>query len=144
MGYMDDYQKRMEALKNLKAGDKAAIRYCTAGGDSYRVVAIEKVTPTGIIKADGYQFNRDGDRRGGQSAWTSTYLVPYDAEVKAALRTRKARGLLREVIDWLNRNMRHMSTEEMECVVDAVRPVRAAHRAACEVTNDSTETEDPR
>lgn len=61
-------------MLNLKAGDKVLMR------NTWRtdIGIVDKITPTGIIKVDGYSFRPDGRERGGDSyhPWHIEPLTP--------------------------------------------------------------------
>ncbi len=56
-------------FKNLKVGDKVFV--CYTGRTAVR--AVEKITPTGLIKVDGILFNINGSARGG-GAYCRTHI----------------------------------------------------------------------
>lgn len=57
------------SFENLKAGDLVIVcsRSCQ------RVCKVEKITPSGLIKADGILFYKSGSERGGDT-WNRCYL----------------------------------------------------------------------
>lgn len=58
-----------ENLKNIQVGDKVFVYY--TGRTVVR--AVEKITPTGLIKVDGNLFNSNGFIRGG-GVYCTTYI----------------------------------------------------------------------
>lgn len=54
----------MEDLSDLKVGDRVIQRYSSWTGIVESVKTIEKITPTGLIRVDGYLFRKNGSCRG--------------------------------------------------------------------------------
>ncbi len=64
-----------EDLKDLKAGDIAVLEYNNyRSAPIYRLVRVEKVTPSGLLKVGGDYYNtKNGKKRGG--SYESPMLV---------------------------------------------------------------------
>jgi hypothetical protein len=72
---MEDKDKRIGWLRDLKEGDKVIISsdYIT------KIKSINKITPTGKIKIDNYSYDSDGREING-SMWHRKYLTQWTQE----------------------------------------------------------------
>lgn len=75
---MDDNQ---EWLDSLKEGDMVALRIFTYSNFKYRIAKITRITPTRIIKVDGYEFNKNGKQRGRSTWGYNIYLEPITQDI---------------------------------------------------------------
>lgn len=55
----------MKEIKDLKTGDEIYIKYFGAWRGYWRKSVVERITPTGLIRANGDLFRQDGYLRGG-------------------------------------------------------------------------------
>lgn len=72
----------MSWLKNLKAGDTVIVHSWTWSYSSYRVSKVEKVTPKGFIKVDGFLYYPEDGRIRGDSG--SVLMNPSDESTQTA------------------------------------------------------------
>lgn len=89
---------KMDWIKNLKPGDKVAVKWSTIHGESYSVKAVKKITPGGKVRLeDGKLFNANGSRVGEKFDWgNSTSIVPYDQKVKDHFKVNRALSVINE------------------------------------------------
>jgi hypothetical protein len=79
----------------VKAGDKLILRH-----DRYtEILTVERITKSGRIKAEGYEFNPDLTKRGG-GRWNQAEIATQEKieRIEAERRVAKARNGLRDII----------------------------------------------
>lgn len=82
-------------FKNLKVGDKVFVYYTGRTA----IKAVEKITPTGLIKVDGILFNANGYARGG-GAYCRTHI---EIATPEKIEEFKQRIYIKKVIDNLKK-----------------------------------------
>jgi hypothetical protein len=61
-----------EWVDSLKEGDEVAVDIGSFSFPSVVILTVEKITPSRIIKtSNGYTFNKHGEERGNNDAWSS-------------------------------------------------------------------------
>jgi hypothetical protein len=79
----------------VKVGDKLILRH-----DRYtEILTVERITKSGRIKAEGYEFNPDLTKRGG-GRWNQAEIATQEKieRIEAERRVAKARNGLRDII----------------------------------------------
>lgn len=82
-------------LEGLKAGDSVAVRRKYNSG--HEVVAVDRLTPTQIVLADGRKYRRKDGRSIGTDSWGSNCLREVTDGIAAAARRRLALELLANI-----------------------------------------------
>jgi hypothetical protein len=78
----EDYKKWLESLK---VGDRVCYRTGSISFRSYKIAAIEKITPTRRFVVDGIKFDNSGREMGEVGTWTPRKeLEPVTKEVEDA------------------------------------------------------------
>lgn len=108
---------RAEWLAALQVGDKVAIpgRWSNAG----RVLAVDRLTATQIILANGTRFRRDTGRAvGSADGWNVAFLQPFSQEFADKVERER-------LYEWLNGLQR-----KRDLPLEALRAMKAAHDEA--------------
>lgn len=85
---MKTYGKEYEDwISQLKVSDEVAVHRIHLNHTTYRIVTIEKITKTGLIKVSGNEAKyRNGIEMGNSGTWTvSEYLEPVTEEVRESI-----------------------------------------------------------
>lgn len=102
---------RTEWLKTLKPGDKVVIKHYS----DYRIVTIEKITPTGrIVTSDKSRWDERGFATG--QSWPTHHLVP----ITPAILDNIARKRYITVITTYS-NLEKLSTESLKAIHDIIK-----------------------
>jgi hypothetical protein len=81
----------------IKVGDKLILRH-----DRYtEVLTVERITKSGRIKAEGYEFNPDLTKRGG-GRWNQAEIATQEKleRIEADRKVRRARSFLADIVWW--------------------------------------------
>jgi hypothetical protein len=81
----------------VKVGDKLILRH-----DRYaEILTVERITKSGRIKAEGYEFNADLTIRGG-GRWKQAEIATQEKldQVEAERKVRRARNFLADIVWW--------------------------------------------
>jgi len=92
---IDKQDPRSTEGRQVKAGDKLILRH-----DRYvEILTVERITKSGRIKAEGYEFNSDLTKR-GPGRWNQAEIATQEKleRIEAERRVAKARNGLRDIV----------------------------------------------
>lgn len=106
-----------EWLSSLQVGDKVAVPDRWSGG---QVLAVDRLTPTQVVLADGRKFRRDSGRQVGSSdSWNVKWIRPITPEFVEKLERQRLEN-------WLDQKTRTRQSLSIE----TLRALKAAYEAA--------------
>lgn len=88
----------MNWIEKLKPGDKVILYKWGYGSNAYYLTEVEKITPKGYVKVDGYLFCNDGSCRGG---YALIILDPSDPNNQRKLEEFREKCYVKRVLDKL-------------------------------------------
>jgi hypothetical protein len=89
-------------LKSLKDGDEAVIVSHNYGNHPYRLVKVDKVSPSGLIMAGDMVFSSDGWERGATNQHSRDHIIKPTQEILDEI---KVHNLKRMIQKWVRVDM---------------------------------------